>query len=559
MEVQATNLDAFNFSQSPVAWDFFNDQSFVSGILGPLGSGKSVVSCLKIMRLATAQRPDKNGVRRSRWVIIRNTYPELRSTTIKTWLDTFPENKYGAIVHSHPITHHIRQPTGRTLMNLSTSKEVKEWIDVEVMFLALDRPGDVKHLKSLEVTGAWINEATEVPEAIMEMLTGRVGRYPKFADGGCTWQGIILDTNASDDENWYYQYMRGDNPEIVFEAEDGQVYEITWEWFHQPPAVLEVKSDGGYFRLGEAGMDKRAIEPLKVLSGGGRYWTVNPEAENINNLSPVYYQQQIANKTLSWIQRYLQAKTAFIAPGKPWVPEFSAEVMVREVQLDRDRPLLAGIDCGGGTLNPAATFGQLGEFGDWRTISELTVPDIGIDRFSTMFHQHHAEFFRDHPVQTAWIDPAGRGRDEVYETAVEEHLRSKGIPAFCAPTNDPEARREALALPMGRLITKSNGETLPGFLIHPRCKNLIAGLGGKWYRRRVQIGGPERYVIKPEKNFYSHVGDAESYMLSGGGEHQILTRGRGAMGVKSPTEAWRVIEQKGEPVNAKTDFDVHET
>ena len=40
-----------------------------------------------------------------------------------------------------------------------------------------------KKLLSLELTGAWINEAREVPKAILEGLTGRVGRYPKKEGG----------------------------------------------------------------------------------------------------------------------------------------------------------------------------------------------------------------------------------------------------------------------------------------------------------------------------------------------------------------------------------------
>ena len=50
--------------------------------------------------------------------------------------------------------------------------------DIDVLFLALDREEDVRKLLSLELTGAWINEAREIPKAIVDTLTGRVGRYP---------------------------------------------------------------------------------------------------------------------------------------------------------------------------------------------------------------------------------------------------------------------------------------------------------------------------------------------------------------------------------------------
>ena len=41
------------------------------------------------------QIPDIHGVRRSRWVFVRNTYQELRNTTMATWLQWFPEEHFG--------------------------------------------------------------------------------------------------------------------------------------------------------------------------------------------------------------------------------------------------------------------------------------------------------------------------------------------------------------------------------------------------------------------------------------------------------------------------------
>ena len=40
-------------------------------------------------------------------------------------------------------------------------------LDLEVIFLALDRPEDVKKLLSLELTGIWINEAREIPKVLL--------------------------------------------------------------------------------------------------------------------------------------------------------------------------------------------------------------------------------------------------------------------------------------------------------------------------------------------------------------------------------------------------------
>ena len=36
-----------------------------------------------------------------------------------------------------------------------------------------------------------------------------------------------------------------------------------------------------------------------------KFWLVNPEAENINNLPQGYYEQQLGGKDLDWIQCYV--------------------------------------------------------------------------------------------------------------------------------------------------------------------------------------------------------------------------------------------------------------
>ena len=59
--------------------------------------------------------------------IIRNTNPQLKTTTIKTWLDWFPETTFGNFAYSVPFTHKIHFHD----------------VELEVIFLALDRPEDV--------------------------------------------------------------------------------------------------------------------------------------------------------------------------------------------------------------------------------------------------------------------------------------------------------------------------------------------------------------------------------------------------------------------------------
>ena len=49
-----------------IAKAFMKDESFVRGIRGPVGSGKSVCCCMEIMRRSIKQAPNQSGIRRSR-------------------------------------------------------------------------------------------------------------------------------------------------------------------------------------------------------------------------------------------------------------------------------------------------------------------------------------------------------------------------------------------------------------------------------------------------------------------------------------------------------------
>ena len=97
---------------------------------------------------------------------------------------------------SVPYTHHIKRND----------------LDLEVIFLALDRPEDVKKLLSLELTGIWINEAREIPKSIVDACTMRVGRYPSMREGGASWSGVICDTETAPEEDHWWAIMAGEVP-----------------------------------------------------------------------------------------------------------------------------------------------------------------------------------------------------------------------------------------------------------------------------------------------------------------------------------------------------------
>src|SRR3546814_980739 len=111
----------------PTITRFHQSRAFVRGLMGPVGSSKSTACVMEILGRSQHQKPNRNGVRRTRWGIIRNSYPELKTTTIKTWEQWAPIS-FGRFIQDSPIVHHVKNGQ----------------IDMEVLFLALDREEDRK-------------------------------------------------------------------------------------------------------------------------------------------------------------------------------------------------------------------------------------------------------------------------------------------------------------------------------------------------------------------------------------------------------------------------------
>lgn len=173
-----------------------DDDSFVKALIGPLGSGKTSAAVVEILRRSMGQAPGPDGVRRVRVACIRNTFADLKTTTIKSWLQWCPPQFGKLTMGGSPIIHHITTPD----------------LDLEVLFIPLDDATDVRKLLSLELSFAWIDEAREIPREVLDALTGRVGRYPSRIQGGCTWSGVLLTSNPSDTESWLYK-VATDTPE----------------------------------------------------------------------------------------------------------------------------------------------------------------------------------------------------------------------------------------------------------------------------------------------------------------------------------------------------------
>ena len=438
------------YKAAPTLAKFHASDAFVRGIIGPIGSGKSSAAVVEVIQRAMRQEPGPDGVRRTRVAIIRNSYRELKDTTLATFRGWVPPE----IVLWREV-------------DMSLSLKFND-INCEILFRALDRPDDVKKLLSLELTFAWVNEAKEIPRSVIDMLQGRVGRYPALRDGGPTWSGIIMDTNPPDNDGWWFKLFEEDRPE-------------GWEIWRQPSGL-------------------------------------SPEAENIANLPENYYQRLMPGKSQEWIDIFVHGNYGFTVDGKPIYPEYNDVVHSKPGPWKPTPgiPIQVGIDFG---LTPAAVLGQAQPSGQMVWFDELVTEEMGAVRFGEQLGQLLRGTYPGFSVNITG-DPAGDHRSQVDERTPYDVLHAAGLMAQKASTNDFELRRSSVVVALQRMTMAGD----PGLiLIGPQVPMLRKGMMGGYAYKRIQVSGRERYHDKPDKNIYSHVAEAGQYLMDGAGlTHKVL-------------------------------------
>lgn len=476
------------YTASKTCANFHKDPGFVKGIMGPFGSGKSVACCFEIFMRANQQARGQDGVRRTRWIVARNTFGDLENTTMKTWLDWFSDITIRS-TKKPPFTHTI----GRK----------GDW-EAEIIFLALDKPEDKRKLLSFEVTGVWFNEAREIPFELIRAATGRVGRYPARKDkpddlpddSWPTWRGIIMDTNPPNNEHWWYYCAEEDQWAVDSEGKKVEVDTVDirnrWAFFKQPSGLSE-------------------------------------EAENIDNLpgGKNYYIQQMGGKSKEEIDVYIHGNYGFLRHGLPVYGACWNNSRMKAEQKLQIRPgatIYGGVDCSG--RHPAAIFAQKSPRGQWQILDELCIQDdegLGAENFAILLRSFMTTKFPNHTFEI-WGDPAGEWGSQNNERTYFDILRANGVyvrspKAIMGPNKSQIQRRiETVMSVMNRNV---DGD--PAILVSPICKVLLSGMNGGYQYKKKQVSGSlDYYHEDPDKNRYSDIQDALQYMLCGCGETKTM-------------------------------------
>lgn len=478
-------------------------------IQGPIGSGKTDTASMRMFRHCTEQPKQADGIRRSRWAVVRQTFPELKTTTIKSFCELFPEGDeadggFGHMTWSPPFTYNLKHGD----------------VEAEIIFLALDKDEDVKKLRSLQLTGIYFNELQYIPLLMVTEGLSRTGRYPPVKQGGCTWSGGIADLNAPEALHWL-PIMWGKVP-VPDHFTPDQVRQHTrpenWNLFIQPPALLVLDEE----------MKKAGLEPLNP--GEEVEYCVNPGAENLRWLQKGYYEKKIKGVTTQWIDANCRNIAASIMRGKAVHPLFrgpnerNSHVSPTPLKYSPHLDLYVGLDFG---LTPAAVFGQVLQ-GRVYVLGEIYAGDegTGSTQFAPIVRQEIVRRFPEISLDRVKFfgDPGGSIRVQTDAQTSFDIFRQEGLRVMLAPGANrfkgPGGRKEVVDKLLSQFV---NG--LPALCVDPGARMITAGLGGGYQFKVTKTTAGEFMSGDIVKNSYSHPCEAFGYMLLGMGQGSELLFG----------------------------------
>lgn len=469
----------------PVADAFRKDKSAISTIMGPYGSAKTTTCFQKILNSILWQPTCSDGVKRARWLVVRDTYGHLETNVMADWFMWFPKTKEN---------YNLRQNTHKLRFDIPVGNDKVVKLELEMLFRAIDDKSAEELAKGLSLTGVWFNEMDTLDFDAFKFLFPRCGRYkpPGMKRGG--WSGAIGDMNAPDNDNWSYDFNVNKNIGLTkeemsnFRQQFGENFKVS---FHIQPGGLE------------------------------------PNAENKDNLPIGYYERLQIGMTEQEKSRFIHNKFGAVRNGNPVYSGYNdTRHCLEDMKADPRLPIHFGVD-GGST--PAVVFKQKGEDGQRRNVDEVVIfqPDeskglqkMGAKEFGQTVGEYWNENYSGFSLGIGWGDPSAwfddgtkNAEDRAWihkfvsgfnEKALGVKLKMKPAPV---KRNLIGTRLECIR---DSLAEDINGSA--GLVISSRCKVLRQAYNSGYVTIRVQYStGGGRWKDDPVKNDFSHVADADQY------------------------------------------------
>jgi hypothetical protein len=155
------------YCPTPVAKQFLDDTTMITGVFGPLGTAKTTMLCQKVWRYAQAFPGSKIA-------IVRDTWPNLRDTTMATFFTWFPPGVMGELHKTEKVftLRTERAPSQILFRALDDEKDIRNVLSLELAAAALDEPQGGPNTKGGSDPG--------IDESLYRSLLGRVGRQAGY-------------------------------------------------------------------------------------------------------------------------------------------------------------------------------------------------------------------------------------------------------------------------------------------------------------------------------------------------------------------------------------------
>lgn len=441
---------------SATAKKFHEDDSDVKLIMGPFGSGKTSSNCVEILFDVCKMPYCKDGVRRYRALIFRNTFEQLKKGAFDSWMTW---------CYDLGKTHF---KSGNELTASHVFNDGFGIIELDLWFIPVNTSDDVQKFKSYNATAAFINELSEFPLLGLESIPGRLGRYPKFdtinektvkkwfetkftlPDGTIEivkspyWHGIHADTNPTNPRHYTYR---------IFESERIDGFTL----HKQPPGLLINEKDGSYMP--------------------------NPDCDNYGiGIPKDYYLTLAKGATKEFINVFCMGNWGTVADGEPVYPQYNDDIhAVEHIEYNQNEPLIITLD---GGFTPAALI-QQSYNGQYFAIKEFTTERMYLEELAEFILLPYLNSnLLDYPAkwQLKWIgDPAITERET-------QALLKLGIVLEKALTNDIEPRVQSVVYFLNRMSSGS-----PALQISKTgCPVLREGFNGEYKFKKLRVIGEDK-------------------------------------------------------------------
>ena len=417
---------------------------------------------MELFRRAIEQAPADDGIRYSRFAVVRQTLKQLKDTVLKeceNWLSS----------DGGPGLWKVSEGTFHVKFN----DVVSEWI-----FIPLEDAADQARLLSMQLTAAWLSECIEMNLDVVGPISGRLGRYPAGRRGAPTWHGMIADTNMPTELTPWNKFMEDLPP--------------NWQKFIQPSGLSPNAENLNWLLQTKETLRLPIDHPVRLAQGRTYY----------DNFVHMYGEDH------PWVNRYVKAQYGDDPSGMAvfkasFRPNFH---IVQDTQLIPGYPLIIGQDFG---RNPWSLICQPDHMGRLLVHEEVAATNIGLEKHVLQNLKPRLLSNRYIQFKVAVVgDPAGVAKDSHSEETSFELIKRLGLPAFPAPTNEIDARLRSVEALLGR---QTNGG--PTLLINgPRCPMLCRAMSGGYRFAKAKQGGLKPKPEKLDEEGYSHVADALQYV-----------------------------------------------